>query len=207
MDWQSGFRRILTDIAGPRAAELVHAYHGAEASTEAGNPVLPYKDILTLTLRRAADAIGLVITNEQAGALVTGWGNLQPFPDTGPALAELHANGWKIGILTNCDDDLFEQTRAHFPGPIDILVTAQQVKSYKPGLAQFNEFERRTGVDRDRWVHAAVSWWHDMEPTRQLGIRRVWVDRENSGHDRSSVTSRIENMASLPATITRFGIA
>ena len=206
MDWQGGFRRILATVAGPGADELVHAYHAAEAATEGDDPSRPYKDVLTLTLRRAAAAIGLALTDAQAGALVTGWGTLLPFPDTGLALAQLRTAGWKIGILTNCDDDLFDRTRANFPGPIDLLVTAQQVQSYKPGLAHFEAFEPRTGVDRARWVHAAVSWWHDMQPARTLGLRRVWVDRENSGHDPAIVTSRVEDMASLPAAIAQFGI-
>jgi len=206
MDWQGGFRHILADVAGPRVDELVHAYHDAEAATQGDEPSRSYKDVLTLTLRRAGATIGLALTDAQASALVSGWGTLQPFPDTGPALARLREAGWKIGILTNCDDDLFDQTRANFPGPIDLLVTAQQVKSYKPGLAHFTEFERRTGVERDRWVHAAVAWWHDMQPAQQLGIKCVWVDRENSGQDPSIVTTRIEDMASLPAAIAAFAI-
>ena len=31
----------------------------------------------------------------------------------------------------------------------------------------------------------------------QLGLRRVWVDREDSGHDASIVTARVPDMASL----------
>jgi 2-haloacid dehalogenase len=52
-------------------------------------------------------------------------------------------------------------------------------------------------VAREGWVHAAVSWWHDMVPAKELGLRRVWVDRENSGHDPSIVTARVPDMASL----------
>jgi len=206
MDWQGGFRRVLAAVGGKRTDELVRAYHEAEAATEGDEPSRSYKEVLTLTLRRAAEAIGLAISDAQAGALVSGWGSLLPFPDTGPALAQLREAGWKIGVLTNCDDDLFELTRRNFPGPIDMLVTAEQVRSYKPGLAHFEEFQRRTGVDRERWVHAAVSWYHDMAPARELGVRRVWVDREATGQDPSTVTARIADMASLPAAIARLGI-
>ena len=40
--------------------------------------------------------------------LVDGWHTLEAFPDTVAALRELQAQGWKLGILTNCDDDLFD---------------------------------------------------------------------------------------------------
>ena len=46
-------------------------------------------------------------------------------------------------------------------------------------------------------MHAAVSWWHDMVPAQRAGLRRVWVDREDSGHDPSIVTARVPDMASL----------
>ena len=77
------------------------------------------------------------------------------------------------------------------------MVTAEEVRSYKPALGHFERFEERSGVRREDWVHAAVSWWHDMVPARELGLRRVWVDREDSGHDPSIVTARVPDMAGL----------
>ena len=128
-----------------------------------------------------------------------GWQTLEAFPDTVPALRELQAQGWKLGILTNCDNDLFASTRAALGVEIDLVVTAEEVRSYKPALGHFERFEERSGVRRADWVHAAVSWWHDMVPARELGLRRVWVDREDSGHDPSIVTARVPDMASLVA--------
>ena len=207
LDWQSGFRRILSGIAGERTDELVHAYHEAEAATEGEAPARSYKDVLTLTLKRAAEAVGMPLDEAQSGALARDWATLPIFPDTAPALRELRADGWRLGVLTNCDDDLFAQTRAVFPVPLDKIITAQQVRSYKPGLPHFERFEAETGVARERWVHAAVSWWHDIQPARTLGLRRVWVDRERSGHDASAATVRIENLAALPGVLRGFGVA
>lgn len=207
LDWRTGFRRILGKVAGERTDELIHAYHEAEAATEAESPGRSYKEVLTLTLKRAGEAIQLPLSEEQAGVLVRDWASLPIYLDTGQALRELRADGWRLGVLTNCDDDLFARTRQFFPVPLDKVVTAQQVGSYKPGLAHFERFEAESGVARERWVHAAVSWWHDIEPARKLGIRRVWVDRENSGHDASAATARIENLAALPATLRGFGVA
>ena len=36
-----------------------------------------------------------------------------------------------------------------------------------------------------------------MVPARELGLRRVWVDREDSGHDPSIVTARVHGHGSL----------
>ena len=67
------------------------------------------------------------------------------FDDVGPALAQLRAAGWKLAILTNCDDDLIAETQTHIPAPFDMVVTAEQVGSYKPDLAHFHAFRARVG--------------------------------------------------------------
>jgi 2-haloacid dehalogenase len=207
MDWQTGFRNALASVAEDRTDELVEAYHAAEAATEDEAPSRSYKDVLRLTLQRAAKTIGLPLDDQAANVLARRWAEMPIFPDTEAALAELRSDGWKLGVLTNCDDDLFERTRARFAVPIDMVVTAQQVGSYKPGLAHFEGFERRSGVDRARWVHAAVSWYHDMRPAEALGIKRVWVDREHSGHDASIATAHLHDLAGLPATLRSLAIA
>jgi 2-haloacid dehalogenase len=193
LDWRSGFRRILEPVAGERLEALMEAFHAVEPEVE--REVTLYKDVLRVGLARAAERAAVAVPDRDL--LVDGWHTLEAFSDTVPALRELQAQGWKLGILTNCDDDLFESTRAALGVEIDLVVTAEQVGSYKPALGHFERFEAESGVARENWVHAAVSWWHDMVPARELGLRRVWVDREDSGHDVSIVTARVPDMASL----------
>jgi 2-haloacid dehalogenase len=203
-DWQTGFRNILNPIAGDRTDELIRGFHRAEIEIETQFPTLPYREILARSITRSAEHAGYTLRDDDAGCLSRNWGSIPIFSDTGKALTELQADGWKLAVLTNCDDDLFTATEARFPVVLDMVVTAQQVKSYKPGLAHFETFERRSGVSRNRWVHAAVSWHHDMQAALKLDIKCVWVDRERTGHDPSIVTAHIHDMASLPATLRTF---
>ena len=202
VDWQSGFRQILQPLAGNRVNDLVEAYHGAEPAVEREFPGASYRTILSRSLQRAAVAIQLSILDGDLGVLADHWAELPVFADTEPALTALRNDGWRLGILTNCDTDLFESTRKTFPVQIDMVVTAEEVGNYKPDLAHFIEFERRSGVRRANWAHAAVSWFHDMAPARAHGLRRIWVDREKSGHDPSTVTERVTNLMEL-VTVTR----
>jgi 2-haloacid dehalogenase len=188
LDWQTAFRRVL-----PPA--VVRAFHEVEPEVERELRSASYKTILREGARRAADRAEIAL--EDPDVLVAQWHTIGAFPDTVAALRELKRRGWKLGILTNCDDDLFASTRAALGVEIDLVVTAEEVGDYKPALAHFERFEAETGVTRANWVHAAVSWFHDMVPARDLGIRRVWVDREDSGHDPSIVTARVRDMASL----------
>ena len=206
MDWQTGFRAALATIAGDRTDALVEAYHDAEHKTQDEGPSRPYRDVLRLTLQRAADAIALKLTDTEADVLAHTWRDMPIFPDTKAALDQLHDDGWKIAILTNCDNALFAQTEAKFPVRLDMVVTSQEVGSYKPALGHFAAFEAQSRVARDRWVHAAVSWYHDMQPAAQLGLKRVWVDRERTGQDASICTAHIHDMASLPKTLRSFNV-
>ena len=194
LDWQAGFRRILEPVAGPRTDAVVSAFHETEPQVQAENPHALYKEILREGLERAARQAGVPLSGD---VLVAGWGTIGAFPDTVAALEELRSQGWSLGILTNCDKDLFAATQAALGVEPDLVITSEEVGSYKPALGHFERFEAATNVARADWVHAAVSWWHDMVPARDLGLRRIWVDREDSGHDPSIVTARVPDMASL----------
>jgi 2-haloacid dehalogenase len=197
VDWQSGFRQVLRPAAGDRTDALVAAYHVAEPEVERELSGASYRTILRESVARAADAAGIALAPDDTDLLARHWGELPVFADTEASLTALRADGWRLGILTNCDNDLFDATRAALPVPIDLVVTAEEAGNYKPDLAHFTEFERRSGVERADWVHAAVSWYHDMQPARALGLRRVWVDRERTGHDPSTVTERVTTLTDL----------
>ena len=62
------------------------------------------------------------------------------------------------------------------PLDFDLVVTAQQVRSYKPDPAHFNECARRIGGKKG-WVHVAASYYHDIEPCVKAKIPVIWVNR------------------------------
>ena len=200
IDWHAGYRAILAPIAGEKTADLIAAYHSIERTLEPERPHRLYREVLTTGLQQAAHQIGLALPQAEADVVARQWGELPFYNDVPRTLAELRAGGFKIGILTNCDDDLFARTLERFPGPHpDLVVTAQQVRSYKPDLGHFRQFERQTGVDHRNWVHAAVSWFHDIEPARRLGIARIWVDRDRTGHDPAAASHVLANLQDLAA--------
>ncbi|HTU54314.1 MAG TPA: HAD family hydrolase [Acetobacteraceae bacterium] len=199
IDWHGGFRALLAPLAGGRTGELLDAYHRFERALEAERPHRLYREVLTIGLERAAKEIGLALPPAETDVLARRWGELPLYGDVPRALSGLRERGFRIGILTNCDDDLFACTLERFPSPKpDLVITAQQAGSYKPDLGHFREFERRTGVARGDWVHAACSWFHDIEPARRMGIARVWVDRDRTGDDPKAASRVLPDLADLP---------
>lgn len=203
VDWHAGYRHALEPYAGPRTAALVGAYNDSEtAFTVAGQAFLSYKEVLRRTVLRAAAAVGVELGDEDAGALARRWGELPVFADTGPALAALRQQGWKLAVLTNCDEDLFARTLEALPVRPDHVVTSERVRSYKPGLAHFETFARETGAAPGRWVHVAEGWASDIAPARGLGVARVWVNRNRSNNDASAATRVLPDLQGLTQVVT-----
>jgi len=139
-------------------------------------PFRPYRDVLGDTARRVAHALGW----NAAGTsfLAESLPSWTPFPDTNAALERLRGAGYRLGILSNVDDDLLAATRRHFTVGFDLIVTAQQVRSYKPGHAHFVTARREIGDAP--WLHAAESNFHDIVPTNELRIENAWINRRGA---------------------------
>jgi len=98
------------------------------------------------------------------------------FPDSAQALAALQRR-YRLAIVSNVDDDLFAASARRLGVAFDWIVTAEQVRSYKPAPAHFLRAIERIGLPRDSLLHVAQSLYHDVAPARSLGLSTVWVNR------------------------------
>jgi 2-haloacid dehalogenase len=193
VDWLSGFSAILTLLFGDKTADVMRAYDRFERLLETETPHRLYKDVLTAGLVRAAEEVGVPLPESQARRLLQQWGTMPVFADVEPMLGGLRADGCRLGVLTNCDEDLFAETQRAFRTPFDLVVTAERVCDYKPSPAHFRYFARVSGVKDGEWVHVANSWYHDITPARALNIPRVWLDRDDTGEDPAGASTRLRS--------------
>jgi 2-haloacid dehalogenase/putative hydrolase of the HAD superfamily len=180
IDWESGIAEAFLRAAAEDGVTLtrdavLHAYASVERHVEAER-YRGYREILRDTATRVANMLEWPLVRESAGFLGDSLPSWQPFPDTNPALERLVAAGCRLGILSNIDDDLLAETRKHFTVDFDVIVTAQQVRSYKPGQAHF--LTARELIGGARWLHAAESNFHDIVPTNTLGVDNAWINRQ-----------------------------
>lgn len=201
-DWRGGMAAALRPIVGRHIDRLMAAYYDEELEVERENPGMRYRDVLAEGLQRAAASERIALPDGAERAFGEHWPEIPIFKDVGPALTALREAGWSLAILTNCDDDLIEQTVARMPVAIDEIVTAEQVGSYKPAHAHWRRFAELTEGRRDAWVHAANSWVIDIQPASELGIPRVWVDRDRSGHDPSIADAVVADLTGLPRAVS-----
>ena len=104
-----------------------------------------------------------------------------PFKETHTQL-DRFAKKFELGLISNIDDKLLGETRRHFKTDFDLVVTAQQVRSYKPDPAHFKEAERRIGTKKG-WVHVASSYYYDVEPCLKAKVPVIWVNRHKEPLD------------------------
>ena len=180
VDWEAGIIAAVQRVgaahgASPTEAAILAAFGAAEHIVQAER-YRTYREVLALTLDRMGHALGFGPTSAECDAFAASVGDWPPFPDTVDALARL-ATRYRLGIVSNVDDDLFARTARHLRTDFDWIVTAEQVGSYKPAPAHFKEMAMRSGIPVDRTLHIAQSLFHDIAPANALGYATVHVDR------------------------------
>jgi 2-haloacid dehalogenase len=201
IDWNGGIGGELARLFGADGVDgLLERYHELEPQVQAEDPERSYRVVLTLTLERLAEREGLALPEAEAGALGRSLPSWPPFPEVPAALEEARARGWRLAILSNTDRDLIGASKAQLGIPFDETIVASEIGSYKPGHRHWQEFFARTRADRARHVHVAASLFHDIAPTRERGLRSIWVNRlgEAAGPE---PTREIVDLAPLPDTL------
>jgi 2-haloacid dehalogenase/putative hydrolase of the HAD superfamily len=202
IDWERGICGAIGKAARAagvtvREEQIMHAYLEVEPALQAAG-YRSYREILREAAYGTARLLGWDIELEGTGFLPASLPEWPPFADTNPALEQLKADGCRIGILSNIDDDLLAATLQHFSVEFDLLVTAEQVRSYKPAAAHF--LKARETLGDAAWVHAAQSYFHDVSPACRLGIPVVWVNRNRDAPTGTACpTAEVKNLTGLVA--------
>jgi 2-haloacid dehalogenase len=201
VDWDQGMAQAIASVAPGSAALLLEHYRSIEPEVEAEEPFRPYREALAESLSRAATRAGMRLAPGYEGILAQTLPHWPIFSDVGPALQQLRAEGWKLAILSNVDKDLIAGTLQHMPVAFDLIVTAEEVRAYKPALNHFRHFQMSTQATAENWVHVARSYFHDIIPASQLGIKRIWINRSADPDPATLATVTLPDLQQLPATL------
>lgn len=211
IDWESGLLAALAPVFAASGAMMeretvLRAFARHERAIESGE-YRSYRAVLTEVLTRLAEEFSLHVPSERAGLLADSIPAWPAFDETPAALRALKRN-FRIGVLSNIDEDLFEApggSRERLGVPLDLLVTAQQVRSYKPGRAHFEDALKRLALKPCEVLHVAESRYHDVAPSKAMGFRTVWVNRHGSGGASASGSAEAAPDLEVPdlATLVR----
>jgi 2-haloacid dehalogenase len=180
IDWETGIYDAFKaeadrDGFSIERDELIPMFHEISREIEAGSYEL-YAEVLRRTAVEISKRLGWPLEPSRSGFLPDSVQRWMPFRETKAQLEKL-AKKYPLGLVSNIDDKLLGQTRRHLPIDFDLVVTAQQVRSYKPDPAHFTECARRIGGKKG-WVHVAASHYHDVDPCVKAKIPVIWVNRK-----------------------------
>jgi 2-haloacid dehalogenase len=201
VDWRHGIANGIDLLFPGQGRKLLEIYNGHEPAVQTEFPGMRYRDVMAEALRRTARDAQLDLRADDAGVLGDTIPYWPVFPEVAANLNRLREAGWRIALLTNCDQDIIGETQRRLGVPVDTVVTAEMVGSYKPNHNHFTRFGESFGATRDRWVHVAQSYFHDMVPAKALDVPRVWVNRNADERDASIADAVLPDLHGLVATV------
>ena len=177
IDWNGGIRRELVRVFGEEVAdERLNRYHEVEPSLQVGGD-RSYRAVMTDAMRK------LGAPEEEASGLAEALPSWEQFPEVRRALEDARSNGWKLAILSNTDRDFIDASMSRIGVPFELAIVASEIGSYKPEHRHWSRFFEETAAQREVHVHVAQSYFHDIVPANELGLRSIWINRYGERHD------------------------
>lgn len=204
VDWRAGFIQTL-DRMGLGLTEsdrerLFRTYLEEERQAE-GGPYRPYREVMAEALVRAVRGTGGDLPLSRAFELPESVPSWPLFPDTLDALSALPRQGTRLAILSNIDRDLLERTIEGHRLSADLVVTAEEVRSYKPAPPHWVRFLKRTGASPGQVLHVSGSYEYDLETAGALGFRTAYVARYGPAPPGREVGTVLHGLGDLPPAV------
>jgi 2-haloacid dehalogenase len=156
------------DVAGSASLGSRWRREHSRLSYSAGD-YRPHDDVVA----EAAVRIGL--SPDRAGALVARLGELRPWPEAPAVLSRLRATV-KIGVVTNCSDEVGRRASARVGVPFDVVATAEAAGAYKPRQEPYRLALEALDVDATRALFVAGSP-DDIAGADRVGMPVYWHNR------------------------------
>ena len=196
IDWEKGIidafhKEAERDGRTIDSKAILERFFEAQAQIMAGSYEL-YAEVLRRATVRAAHEIGWELEPSRAQFLPDSVARWLPFREANAAMDRL-SKRYEVGIVSNVDDKLLGVSRRHLRTDLDLVVTAQQVRSYKPDPAHFKECARRIGGKKG-WLHIGSGYETDIAPVLKMNVPVIWVNRKGEKLDgRKPPTATVKN--------------
>lgn len=137
----------------------------------------PYKQILEECLITTAEKYNVVLSEDLIKSFIITFAKSPPFPDVIYGLRLIRRLSYGTCILSNTDRDLADITLAGIRELFDYVITAEDLKTYKPKLEAFTKAYEVLAINPENVVHVSAYPEYDLIPASKLGAKTVLVDR------------------------------
>jgi 2-haloacid dehalogenase len=158
----------------------------------------PFHQIVARSMERASRWVGLEYREDDSRAvyeIIPTWG---PYPGVTDALNRL-AEEVPLVIITNSDTVHAERLAKNLEAAFQVVISAEEMRIYKPRLGAFEYLFDKLGVTPDELVHVSASPMYDLRTAAVMGIENmVYVDRGFEHDEHWLGYERITDIADLP---------
>jgi len=172
VDWRMSIGSFITLYAGREFVDLFFECDIREVAH-----YRPYSEVLSTCIREVLRVAGVDASQELVEAFILSFAKSPPFPDTIHGLMVLRKQGFKVAVLSNTERRLIDITLCGFKHLFDNIITAEDVKAYKPSIDAFKQAYRILGVEAGEVVHVSAYPQYDLIPASRLGAGTVLLDR------------------------------
>ena len=169
------------------------------------------KDMHLLVLKKLLKTNHINITNEQAKMMVEDvWKdfitNNKIYPDTIPVLTQLKQLKYKLGLITDCDQDVAEGIiqKHNLIKFFDVKVISSVIKSYKPNTLLFNEAIKSVRCKPNEGIYIGDSEI-DIKGAKEIGLITIILNRGEIYNQEIGIKPdyKITNLFELPKIISK----
>jgi 2-haloacid dehalogenase/putative hydrolase of the HAD superfamily len=197
IDWEKGILESFRSEAERDGFSFdekpfMDRFFEVQAEIMAGSYEL-YAEVLRRTAVKVAGEFGWELEPSRAQFLPDSVERWPAFREANAAMDRLKKR-YQIGIISNVDDKLLGISRRHLRTELDLVVTAQQVRSYKPDPTHFRECARRIGGKKG-WVHIGSGYENEVAPCLKQNVPVIWVNRDGEKLEgRKAPTATVKNL-------------
>lgn len=205
IDWHTGIRealaRVTPSLPPEQIESLAQDYDRVESALEA-EVWQPYRTILQKALVTLFHEHSLA-SPQPADILVQTLPTWKPFQEVSTVLTTLKDGGYNLAILSNVDRDLIRGSLAQLPVEWDLVVTAEDVGSYKPAPAHWERFLLMTAAEPKEVLHVAAGLHYDIPTAQRLGFRTCWINRHGEEPDGIQLDSMAPSLTGVVDELPR----
>ena len=157
---------------------------------------------LSETLRRFGCAAG---ARPYIDGLLARWRMARPFPDALEAFRRMR--GFPIAIVSNADDAFLRDVLGRASVPVDLVVTSEATRSYKPNAGIFRAALSALGTRPESTLHVGDSYAEDVVGSKAVGMKAAWLNRTGSPRPSAGLRAdfEISDLTALPRVLARVG--
>lgn len=126
------------------------------------------------------------------------------YPDSLPALGELHRDGLTLGVISNMGPELPEYVRDVGLAPyVTVTVSSAEVGVAKPHPAVFESALRKAGVSAAEAVHIGDGYESDVVGAANAGLHAIFLAREEGAPAAPEATAVVRSLSDVHRLIAQ----